>query len=51
MLQMVVAEKLGKTLSELRESVTPQELLLWHAFYSERADRERAAMEKARSRR
>jgi hypothetical protein len=51
MLQLVIAEKLGKTLSELRERMTPHEMLLWHVFYSERADQEREAMEKARRRR
>jgi hypothetical protein len=51
MLQLVLAEKLGKTLSELRETITPQELLIWHAFFSERADQEREMMEKAKRRR
>ena len=48
MLQLVIAEKLGKTLGELRETMTPQELLLWHVFYAERADREREAMNRRR---
>jgi hypothetical protein len=48
MLQLVIAEKLGKTLGELRETMTPQELLLWHVFYAERADREREAMKRRR---
>ena len=48
MLQLVIAEKLGKTLGELREAMTPQELLLWHVFYAERADREREAMNRRR---
>jgi len=51
MLQLVLAEKLGKTLSELRETITPQELLIWHAFFSERADQEKEMMEKAKRRR
>jgi hypothetical protein len=51
MLQLVIAEKLGKTLSELRETMTPQEMILWHAFYTERADQEREALERAKRRR
>ena len=43
MLQFRVAKDLGKTLGELRRTITVYELLLWHTFYElERADAERA---------
>jgi len=49
---MIVAEKLGKTLSELQATVTMEEVILWSAFYELRADEEKKAMDKAkRSRR
>ena len=48
---MVVAEKLGYTLQELMERITPEELLLWSAFYELRHEQEQAAMERARRRR
>ena len=48
---MVVAEKLGYTLSELMERITVEELMLWNAFYELRAEQEKEAMEKARRRR
>jgi hypothetical protein len=44
---MIVAEKLGYTLSELLERMTPEELLLWAAFYELRNE----AAEKAKQRR
>ena len=48
---MVVAEKLGLTLNELQEKMTPAELHLWGLFYELRRDKEKAAMEGARRRR
>jgi hypothetical protein len=48
---LVVAEKLGYTLSEIQERLTPQELAIWAAFYSLRHQEEEAAMEKAKKRR
>jgi len=47
----MVAEKLGKTLGELRDQITFEELLLWAAFYELRNQEEKAAMEKAKRRR
>lgn len=44
---MIVAEKLGYTLQELRERMTLEELYLWQAFYQLRADEEKAAQDKA----
>ena len=51
MAEMVVAEKLGKTLSELREGMTVEELWLWHAFYTLRQQEEEEAHRKAMRRR
>ena len=48
---MVVAEKLGMTLSELGERMTPEELWLWSVFYELRTQEEKAAQEKAMRRR
>ena len=45
---MVIAEKLGKTLTELRQTMTLEEVYLWQAFYQFRAEEEEKAMEKAR---
>jgi len=49
--ELVVAEKLGQTLNELREKITPEELSLWLLFYEIRSDKEKAAMDKARRKR
>jgi hypothetical protein len=49
-LQLVVAEKLGLTLVELQERMTPEELWLWSVFYEYRHQEEEAAMRKARRR-
>ena len=43
-----MAEKLGKTLTELRETMTLEELYLWQAFYQYRSEEEEKAQEKAR---
>ena len=48
---MIVAEKLGMTLSELGQRMTVEELWLWSAFYELRDQEEKAAMEKAKRRR
>ena len=45
---MVVAEKLGYTLTELQERMTLEELWLWSVFYEIRSEEEKAAMEKAK---
>jgi hypothetical protein len=47
----MVAEKLGKTLGELRDQITFEELLLWAAFYELRSQEEKAAIDKAKRRR
>jgi len=46
---MIVAEKLGYTLTELQERITPEELALWSAFYQLRQEEEQKAMNKAKS--
>jgi hypothetical protein len=43
---MVVAEKLGKTLGQLQELITVEELGLWLSFYELRADEERKQLDK-----
>ena len=46
-----MAEKLGKTLVELQESMTADELLLWLTFYELRSDEEKKQLEQAKRRR
>ena len=48
---MVVAEKLGMTLTELGQRMTEEELLLWSVFYQLRSEEEKASIEKAKRRR
>ena len=48
MLQLIVAEKLGKTLSELQKTVTYEEMVLWSAFYELRTEEEKKAMDRAK---
>ena len=50
-LKLIVAEKLGMTLSALSEQMTMDELILWSVFYELRNDEERAAMDKAKRQR
>ncbi len=45
---MVVAEKLGCTLTELQEKMTPEELYLWSMFYDLRQEEEKKTMDKAK---
>ena len=45
---MVLCEKLGKTLAELEQQTTQEELILWSAFYELRSQEERAVMERAK---
>jgi hypothetical protein len=46
-----VALELKKTLSELQEQITEEELLLWVGFFELRSEMEAAELEKARKRR
>jgi hypothetical protein len=50
-LELIVAEKLGYTLNELRERMVPEELSLWAVFYDLRNQEEQAAINKAKTRR
>ena len=44
----MVAEKLGYTLSGMRDRMVPEELELWLVFYHLRADQEKEMIEKQR---
>ena len=46
--ELIVAEKLGYCLAELREKMTVEELYLWAAFYQLRADEEQKQIDKAK---
>lgn len=45
---MVVAEKLGYTLMELQERMTPEELYLWSVLYEIRNEEDKKTMDKAK---
>jgi|TARA_R100000482_G_scaffold58040_1_gene21064 hypothetical protein len=47
-LQFFIAEKLGMTLAQLRESMSTQELFGWSAYCSLKAEMEQKEMDKAR---
>lgn len=49
--ELVVADKLGITLRDLRERIVPEELQLWMLFYELRAEEEKKAMKEAKRRR
>ena len=44
----MVAEKLGYTLLELQERMTPEELWIWSAFLELRHQKEQASLNSAR---
>ena len=46
--ELFVAEKLGKTLTELREGMTYEELWLWHAYFNLQHEQQEEAIKKAR---
>jgi len=48
---LIVAKELGYTLVELRERMTPEELLLWHSFFSLQKDEEQRLINKTRMQR
>jgi len=50
-IQFFIAEKLGYTLSELRQKMTDTELMGWYVYFKIQADEEQAAYEKAKRRR
>jgi hypothetical protein len=47
----LVAKELGYTLGELREKMTPEELLLWHSFFTLQREEEEKTINKSRMRR
>jgi|TARA_B100000035_G_scaffold61396_1_gene49502 hypothetical protein len=51
MLQFGVAKELGMSLSEVRSTMTPEELLGWSAYFHVINEDQEKAMEKAKRRR
>jgi hypothetical protein len=49
MLQLCVAAELGMSLARLNQEVTPEELLIWDAFFTVRnEEREKEALKRRR---
>tara|TARA_R100000781_G_C4064762_1_gene122347 strand:+ start:739 stop:933 length:195 start_codon:yes stop_codon:yes gene_type:complete len=48
LLQFFIAEKLGKTHREIRETMSTQELYAWSAYYTIKSEQEEKAYEDAR---
>ena len=48
MAELVVAEKLGLTLTQLREGMTHEELWLWHAYFNLQHQQQEEALKKAK---
>ena len=51
MLQFGVAKELGMSLSEVRATTTPEELIGWSAYFKVINDEQQKEMDKARRRR
>ena len=51
MLQFGVAKELGMSLSEVRSTMTPEELIGWSAYFKVVNDEQQKEMDKARRRR
>jgi hypothetical protein len=51
MLQFGVAKELGMSLSEVRNTMTPEELVAWSAYFQIINEEQEKQMEKARRRR
>lgn len=51
MLQFGVAKELGMSLSEVRSTMTPEELLGWSAYFNVLNEDQEKAIEKAKRRR
>ena len=51
MLQFGVAKELGMSLSEVRSTMTPEELIGWSAYFNVLNEDQEKAMEKAKRRR
>ena len=48
---MILAEKLGMTLGELRQRMTISEMMLWGAFYELQSDQQAESMKQANKQR
>lgn len=48
MAELAVAERLSKTLNQLRETMTAEELLLWMLYFDVKQEHEKEALDKAR---
>jgi hypothetical protein len=51
MLQLGVAKELGMSLTQLKQTVTPEELLLWSAYFQVLNEDQQKETEKAKRRR
>ena len=49
--ELLVAKELGYTLNDLRERMTPEELLIWHSFFTLQREEEEKMINKSRMRR
>ena len=47
---MFLASKLGKTLKELRQLITQEELIYWAAYYENKYENEKKMHERAKNR-
>jgi len=51
MLQLGVAKELGMSLTQLKQSVTPEELLLWSVYFQVLNEDQQKELDKAKRRR
>jgi hypothetical protein len=51
MLQFYIAKELGMSLSQVRTTMTQEEILGWNAFFHIQSEQEKEAYEKAKRRR
>jgi hypothetical protein len=51
MLQLGVAKELGMSLTQLKQTVTPEELLLWSAYFQVLNEDQQKEIDKAKRRR
>jgi hypothetical protein len=47
-LKLSIAESLGKTFIEFNNSVTEEEVILWSAYFTIKAERQKQEMDKAK---
>ena len=47
--ELFLATKLGKTLQELRKSVTDEELIFWAAYFEVKYEREKAEINRQKN--